>query len=486
MENIKRISNLYLLVIAILCISLIIPLPVYADDEPVSSLGDTPIDSINLSPSDKTIYEGESFSISASWLPIDATDTDLEFISDDVSIATVTPDGTVTGIKQGNTFITVTNPDSGVFQTCNVTVNKKVLVSSVSFAGPFTTISKSEVRRLYANVLPSNASNRTLTWKSSNTKILTVDGNGNVRGIADGKAVISATSKDGTNKVAQVTITVKTIAVSKIAFAPSDVRLFSNQKTANLRINFTPYNASNKSIKYTSSNPQVISVDSSGKVTMKKPGKATITATSANGKKATCRVFGFKVTKEFAKLAPSTAMTYNELVRYDGKKYSVPKSTLKGSPTKYRIVVDVKNQITTVYTQGSSRKYDKVVRYMICSTGVLKPRTKSPIGTFKLNGQKSRFYYFRMYNVYGQFATRITGPYLFHSYTYSKKKTGALIKSGYRKMGSPASHGCIRLTVPDAKWIYDNVPKNTQVVITNSLPKNNYLKSQLRIAPVGF
>ena len=66
-------------------------------------------------------------------------------------------------------------------------------------------------------------------------------------------------------------------------------------------------------------------------------------------------------------------------------------------------------------------------------------------------------------NVYGQYASRIVGSILFHSVPYEQKDKSTLEWWEYDKLGTDASLGCIRLTVEDAKWIYDNCPKGTQV-----------------------
>jgi lipoprotein-anchoring transpeptidase ErfK/SrfK len=65
-------------------------------------------------------------------------------------------------------------------------------------------------------------------------------------------------------------------------------------------------------------------------------------------------------------------------------------------------------------------------------------------------------------NVYGQYACRITGSILFHSVPYEKQDKSTLEWWEYDKLGETASLGCIRLTVEDAKWIYDNCAKGTR------------------------
>ena len=70
-----------------------------------------------------------------------------------------------------------------------------------------------------------------------------------------------------------------------------------------------------------------------------------------------------------------------------------------------------------------------------------------------------------MGNVYGQYCTRITGGILFHSVFYRAQDPGQLAYNAYNQLGNAASHGCVRLNVADAKWIYDNCPVGTKVTI---------------------
>ncbi len=73
-----------------------------------------------------------------------------------------------------------------------------------------------------------------------------------------------------------------------------------------------------------------------------------------------------------------------------------------------------------------------------------------------------------MGSVYGQYCSRITGGVLFHSVFYSTTNPGTLAYNSYNRLGTTASHGCVRLNVADAKWIYDNCPSGTLVNIYDS------------------
>ncbi len=135
----------------------------------------------------------------------------------------------------------------------------------------------------------------------------------------------------------------------------------------------------------------------------------------------------------------------------------------KTATTKYPYLIKVNKQMNTVtiYKKDAKGKYTVPVKAMVCSTG-----KNTPIGTYRTKAK----YRWRILigNVYGQYATRITGHILFHSVYYYKKNPATLSAKEFNKLGTSASMGCIRLQVADTKWIYDNCGIGTTVVIYNS------------------
>lgn len=132
---------------------------------------------------------------------------------------------------------------------------------------------------------------------------------------------------------------------------------------------------------------------------------------------------------------------------------------LSAAAPKYEIRVNRKQNCVTVYTKDKAGKYTVPYKAMVCSTG----GKLTPLGTYKIPVK----YRWRalVENTWGQYSTRISGPYLFHSVPYSRMDPSAMLKGEFNKLGRDASHGCIRLTVEDAKWIYDNVSIGTTVII---------------------
>ncbi len=124
----------------------------------------------------------------------------------------------------------------------------------------------------------------------------------------------------------------------------------------------------------------------------------------------------------------------------------------------YHIMVNRSQNTVTVYERDEGGAYTVPVRAMVCSTG-----SRTPLGAY----QTSRKYEWRPLfgGVYGQYATRITGHILFHSVPYTEASKNALEYEEYNKLGTSASMGCIRLSVEDAKWLYDYCAVGTLVTI---------------------
>lgn len=131
----------------------------------------------------------------------------------------------------------------------------------------------------------------------------------------------------------------------------------------------------------------------------------------------------------------------------------------KKSP--YLIKVNRYHNTITIYEQDATGEYTVPTKAITCSVGSYSRTIK---GTFALK-EKYRWKAL-MGDVWGQYSTRIVKGILFHSvYYYQNNNPASLATSEYNKLGNAASHGCIRLTVADAKWIYDNCPSGTLVEI---------------------
>lgn len=132
------------------------------------------------------------------------------------------------------------------------------------------------------------------------------------------------------------------------------------------------------------------------------------------------------------------------------------------SKTKYIILVDCKAHRVGVYK--GKKKHWKRIKYWKCGDG----KTSSPTikGTYTTGPSIGRPYKRKYFDSFGSrcwYATRIHGPYLFHSVLYKIGPTPNTLNDG--RVGKGVSHGCVRLEISNAKWIYDHIGKNTKVVI---------------------
>lgn len=126
------------------------------------------------------------------------------------------------------------------------------------------------------------------------------------------------------------------------------------------------------------------------------------------------------------------------------------------SLTPYLIHVDLNAQKTYIYN-GKLKNWN-LEKTFTCSTGIKGEETPQGVYTIKEKGQ---WFFSEQYNQGGKYWVQFLGDYLFHSLPYNKEKTNIVDHT----LGTPASHGCIRLKDEDSKWIYDNIPKGTKVII---------------------
>lgn len=125
------------------------------------------------------------------------------------------------------------------------------------------------------------------------------------------------------------------------------------------------------------------------------------------------------------------------------------------------VVEVIRNQSTTiVYGKDANGEYTNIVGVFPCSPGA---GNNTPVGTFY--SRRGVEWGGLFGNVYGQYSTVITGHVLFHSVPYYSTNKDALIWEYYNKLGTKVSMGCIRLTVRDAKWLFDNCPSGTMIKI---------------------
>ncbi|KLU68572.1 MAG: hypothetical protein RHS_5603 [Robinsoniella sp. RHS] len=177
---------------------------------------------------------------------------------------------------------------AGIFTATTTEAVKpaEVSVTGVTLDKTSMTLEKGKSAVLNAAVVPANATNQAVTFKSSKTSVVTVSQSGKVSAKKAGTAVITAVSANGKTAVCKVTVTQRPTGVKLNRTS----KILGVKETYTLKPTLKPSYASNKKYTWTSSNKKVVKVNSKGKLTAVKEGTATITVKTSNGKKAICKI----------------------------------------------------------------------------------------------------------------------------------------------------------------------------------------------------
>lgn len=233
------------------------------------------------------VHIGESKQLIARTLPLDLTDDRIIFTSNDPTIATVTENGMITGLSRGSCVVTAISVDGGYSAQCVV----KVLlpVDGVTMEKHNLSLNVGDYEQLYANVLPVNADNKRLIWTTSNSEIAEVDADGSVTAKRCGVAFVKATSDDNPFAADSCKVTVLQ-PVTGITLNYSTVELHQIGETIQLVATVLPEDASNKEVRWVSSNQSVCMVGN-GTIVAVGYGTSVIIATTVDGSyMATCTV----------------------------------------------------------------------------------------------------------------------------------------------------------------------------------------------------
>jgi len=262
------------------------------------------VEAVRLSDTSLSLVEGESARLTATVLPSDAEVKTVVWSSSDSSVATVSSDGEVVAVKAGTAVITVTTVDGGYSAKCTVTVKEKtVAVTSVTLSQTSLALEEGQTATLTATVSPADATDKTVTWSSSNPSVATVT-EGRVSAVKEGTATITA-SCGGKSATCSVTVSRKYIAVTSVTLNQTSLSLEEGD-SATLIATVSPADATEQTISWSSSNPSVATV-AEGRVSAVKEGTATITA-SCGGKSASCTV---SVKKKYVDVTSVTLSEYS-------------------------------------------------------------------------------------------------------------------------------------------------------------------------------
>lgn len=303
----------------------------YTDKRDTTTPADVKVSRITLSASTGlTLTKGQTQKLTATVVPANATNKAVTWKTSDKNVATVSENGLVTAKSAGTAIITCTAKDgSNVKATCKVTVT--VPVSGIQLSQTSAALTVGDTLTLTKTIYPSDATNQAVTWTSSSDVVASVDSNGKITAKTAGSAVITCKSVSDNSVVGICNVTVKAkvqtpseIKVNKITLNKTTASV-TKGKTLQLTATVAPGNATKKEVKWSTSNKNVAMVSTSGLVTAKSAGTATITCTAQDGSgvKATCKITVknpvVKVTKvtlnkTTATLAPKETLTLKATV----------------------------------------------------------------------------------------------------------------------------------------------------------------------------
>ena len=239
----------------------------------------TPVTSVTLNKTSASVKAGETVTLTATVKPDDATDKTVTWSTSDASVATVN-DGVVTAKKVGTATITAKAGDKSA--TCEITV-VATPVTAVTLNKTYVSLKAGETVTLTATVKPDDATDKTVTWGSSDESVAKVE-NGIVTAIGKGLSTITAKAGD-TSATCMVTVSVP---VENVTLNKTELVLQKGQEEVLVAL-VSPDDATDKTINWSSSNVSVVRVDQNGAVAAEGAGTAVITA-SAGTKSATCTI----------------------------------------------------------------------------------------------------------------------------------------------------------------------------------------------------
>ena len=240
-----------------------------------------------------TLATGGKYSLKTSIVSPEGKKLKATYKSSKKAVATVTASGKIKAKKPGKTTITVSAAgNKSIKKKIKLTVVKKKAfkkIKSLSLTSKAINVGESFVMPVMVN--PAKASNKNYTWTSSNNSVAKVDSVGRVVGLAEGSATITAKANDGSRKSASASVTVKrnNVPVEGLTLNAADTTIDAGT-SMRLEAVFSPADATNKGLKFESSDEMIATVDDEGLVTGIRKGNVIITATATDGSGASASI----------------------------------------------------------------------------------------------------------------------------------------------------------------------------------------------------
>ncbi len=359
------------------------------------------VETITLNANHLSMALDETFTLTANATPDNAENRTLEWIIPENNvIATIMTSENHLNIGaagEGTVTITVRATDgSGVSATCEVFVSANTPVKSLTLSPETMTLYVGNSQQLNAIITPQDAYTQDLRWMSSNSNVAYVDNNGWVYGNGVGNAVITAITTDGSNLSATCAVTVTYIPVESVTLSACELQMNEGESTY-LSANVLPYNAYDRSITWTSSNPRVATVTSNGRVNAQAVGTTIITATTNDGTNisAACRVTVGNQIADNCFVMPDTAVLHGETivipVRMMNTQSIMAFQTDIYLPAGFNIVTNEDDEF--VITPSSRLSSDHVIMTNRTSDGAIRVICYTP-NSQPISGNEGDLFYF--------------------------------------------------------------------------------------------
>ena len=288
---------------------------------------------INIDKTSVNLNIGESITLKGTIIPNNATNQKISWLSSNSSIVIVDAQGKITGVGNGTSTITARS-GNGKEAKCTVVVKgNTVAITKISLDKKEISINKGDSLILNSEITPENASNKTVSWISSNQKIVEVTESGKITGKSAGNVTITVRTNNGKEAKCNVTVIEKTVAVESVSLDRTNVNIDAG-KEITITASIKPDNATNKNITWQSSNTSVAKV-SNGKIIGVGSGTATITAIAHNGKGKECQV---TVNGMNAVMATSISLNSVNLSMTEGDRTTL-KATVNPSNTTDKTII---------------------------------------------------------------------------------------------------------------------------------------------------
>ncbi len=239
---------------------------------------------VSLNKQTLSLVEGDSETLTATVAPSNATNKAVSWKSSYASVASVDNSGKVTAVKAGSATITVTTTDGSKTATCSVTVTAKTIeVNDVGLDKSEMEMVAGDSYQFTVTLKPDNASDKTLSWSSSDENVATVDNSGKVTAISEGKVTITVkTSNSAQSASCDITVKAASIPVTGVNIDSWIINIGVNE-TAAIAYTIQPEDATNKEVTFSSDNTDVVAVDSEGTLVGVSSGSAKVTVTTVDG-----------------------------------------------------------------------------------------------------------------------------------------------------------------------------------------------------------